>query len=355
MFEPTIKDIAKICGVGVSTVSRAINNHPDINPGTRDKILETIKEYGYVPNDSARNLKRSDAKAIAVLAKGIATPFFTNMIAIIEQECKKRGYAMELTHIEFDEDEVDAAQKAVKEKRLRGIIFLGGYFSRSEEKLKKLNVPFVFSTAGGIPDNISKDSYSNIGVDDRLESGRMVDYLISLGHEKIAIIAAEAYGECIGNLRLEGYFDALEKHGIAKNERLIFETDDTLDRFSMENGYITAKRLIESGEKFSAVYAVSDTLAIGACRALREAGLAIPEDVSVAGYDGIDMGNYVTPRLTTMRQPVEEMARATIKLLFDIIMGLEGHRHMVYEAELVKRESTKQIAAKGLAAKEVCG
>lgn len=344
MFEPTIKDIAKICGVGVSTVSRAINNHPDINPATKAKILETIKEYGYVPNDSARNLKRVDAKAIAVLAKGIANPFFTNMIAIIEQECKRKGYAMELSHIEFDEDEVDVAQKVVKEKRLRGIIFLGGYFSRSEEKLKKLNVPFVFSTAGGIPENISKNSYSNIGVDDRLESERMVDYLIGLGHKRIAIIVAEVYEECIGRLRLEGYFDALRKNGIEIDDKLIFVADDEIDHFSIENGYITAKRLIESGEKFSAVYAMSDTLAIGASRALYEAGYRVPEDVSVAGYDGIDIGNYITPRLTTMRQPVEDMAKATIKLLFAIISGQKEHQHMVYEAELMERESTGGIA-----------
>ena len=344
MFEPTIKDIAKICGVGVSTVSRAINNHPDINPVTKAKILDTIKEYGYIPNDSARNLKRSDARAIAVLVKGIANPFFTNMIAVIEQECKRKGYAMELSHIEFDEDEVDVAQKVVKEKRLRGIIFLGGYFSRSEEKLKKLNVPFVFSTAGGIPENISKDLYSNIGVDDRVESKRMVDYLIGLGHQKIAIIAAEPYEECIGRLRLEGYFDALKKSGIAVDEHLIFETDEDMNHFSMENGYATTKRLIESGEKFSAVYAVSDTLAIGACRALHEAGYKIPEDVSVAGYDGIDIGNYITPRLTTMRQPVEDMAKATVKLLFAIISGQKEHQHMVYEATLMERESTGGIA-----------
>lgn len=344
MFEPTIKDIAKICGVGVSTVSRAINNHPDINPNTKAKILETIKEYGYVPNDSARNLKRVDARAIAVLIKGIANPFFTNMIAVIEQECKKKGYAMELSHIEADENEVDIAQKVVKEKRLRGIIFLGGYFSRSEEKLKKLNVPFVFSTAGGIPENISKDSYSNIGVDDRIESERMVDYLIGLGHKNIAIIAAETYEECIGRLRLEGYFDALRKHGLTVNEGLIFNTADDIDHFSVENGYTTAKRLIESGEKFSAVYAVSDTLAIGTCRALHEAGYKIPEDVSVAGYDGIDIGNYITPRLTTMRQPVEDIARATVELLFAIISGKKAHQHMVYEAELMERESTGRIA-----------
>lgn len=341
MFEPTIKDIAKICGVGVSTVSRAINNHPDINPETKEKIMSTIKEYGYVPNNSARNLKRVDAKAIAVLVKGIANPFFTNMIKVIEEECKKKHYAMELTHIESGEDEVDVALKVVKEKRLRGIIFLGGLFSHSDEKLQKLTVPFVFSTAGSIPENISKNQFSNIGVDDRKESAKLIDYLIKQGHEKIAIIVAEADQESIGQLRLEGYKDAYQAHKLALNENIILQTDDDIGHFSLENGYRTAKRLLQTGEKFTAVYAVSDTLAIGASRALMEAGYKIPEDISVAGYDGIEMGGYITPSLTTVRQPVEEMAKATVKLLFDIIAGKKEHQHITYDAELMIRESTK--------------
>lgn len=343
MFEPTIKDIAKICGVGVSTVSRAINNHPDINPETKEKIMNTIKEYGYVPNNSARNLKRVDAKAIAVLVKGISNPFFSNMIKVIEEECKKKRYSMELSHIETDEDEVDAALKVVKEKRLRGIIFLGGLFSHSDEKLKKLNVPFVFSTAGSIPENISKNQYSNIGVDDRKESARMVDYLIRLGHRNIAIVVAEAEEESIGKLRLEGYYDALQAHNIPVNPKLIYQTRDDVGHFSMENGYLTAKKLIESEEQFSAVYAVADALAIGAIRALLEAGLRVPDDVSVAGYDGIDVSGYISPSLTTIRQPVEEMAKDTVKLLFDIIAGKKDHQHITYEAELLERESTKEI------------
>jgi len=340
VFEPTIKDIAKICGVGVSTVSRAINNHPDINPETKEKIMDTIKEYGYVPNNSARNLKRSDAKAIAVLIKGIANPFFTNMIKVIEQECKKKHYSMELTHIESGEDEVDVAQKVVKEKRLRGIIFLGGLFSHSEEKLKKLNVPFVFSTAASIPENISKNMYSNISVDDRKESTKMVEYLIGLGHTKIAILSAETQGESIGQLRFEGYCDALRAHGIEMNPKLVFQTEEDLGHFSMENGYLTAKKLIESGEEFTALFAVSDALAIGALRAFYEAGIRVPEDKSLAGYDGIDMANYVVPSITTMRQPVEEMAKETTKLLFDIIAGKKEHQHITYEAELTVKEST---------------
>ena len=343
MFEPTIKDIAKICGVGVSTVSRAINNHPDINPETKEKIMNTIKEYGYVPNNSARNLKRVDAKAIAVLVKGISNPFFANMIKVIEKECKKKHYSMELSHIETDEDEVDAALKVVKEKRLRGIIFLGGLFSHSDEKLRKLNVPFVFSTAGSIPENISKNQYSNIGVDDRKESARMVDYLIGLGHEKIAMVVAEADEESIGKLRLEGYFESLQAHDIAINPKLVFQTSDDIGHFSMENGYLTTKKLIESGEEFTAVYAVADALAIGAIRALLESGLRVPEDVSVAGYDGIDVSGYISPSLTTIRQPVEEMAKDTVKLLFDIIAGKKDHQHITYDGELLVRESTKEI------------
>ena len=343
MFEPTIKDIAKICGVGVSTVSRAINNHPDINSETKEKIMNTIREYGYVPNDSARNLKRADAKAIAVLVKGIANPFFTGMITVIEQECKKRHYAMELSHIEADEDEVDVAQKVVKEKRLRGIIFLGGLFSHSEEKLKKLSVPFVFSTAGSIPEHISRKQYSSISVDDRRESAKMVEYLIGQGHTKIAILVAEALEESVGRLRLDGYCDALKAHGIEVNPRLICQTQDGLSHFSMENGYLSTKKLLGRGEAFTALHAVSDTLAIGARRALYEAGLRVPEDISLAGYDGIDMADYSVPSLTTIRQPVEEMAKETTRLLFDIISKKTKHQHITYQAELLIRESTARI------------
>ena len=343
MFEPTIKDIAKICGVGVSTVSRAINNHPDINPETKEKIMNTIKEYGYVPNNSARNLKRVDAKAIAVLVKGISNPFFANMIKVIEKECKKKHYSMELSHIETDEDEVDAALKVVKEKRLRGIIFLGGLFSHSDEKLRKLTVPFVFSTAGSIPENISKKLYSNICVDDRKESARIVDYLIGLGHEKIAMVVAEPNEQSIGKLRLDGYYEALQAHDIAINPNLVYQTTNEVGHFSMENGYRTTKRLIESGEEFTAVYAMADVLAIGAIRALLESGLRVPEDVSVAGYDGIDVSGYISPSLTTIRQPVEDMAKNTVKLLFDIIAGKKEHQHITFAGELLERESTKKI------------
>lgn len=345
MGELTIKDIAKQCGVGVSTVSRALNNHPDINPETKEKILRVIKEYSFVPNNSARNLKRVEAKSVAVLVKGITNPFFTDMIEIIEAEIEKQGFALVLHHVESREDEVDVALELVKEKRLQGIIFLGGEFAHSEEKLGMLNVPFVFSTAGTEPEYLNEKSYSSISVDDRVESGRIVDYLIQMGHKDIAIITAKSEDRSVGKLRLDGYKDALNKRGIKLQEKLIctLHEGEQYEQFSMENGYVVTKELLARGTKFTALFAISDVLAIGACRALREAGISVPEQVSVVGYDGIALGDYFNPRLTTLKQPTEEMAKATVSLLFGILSGRKRHQHLVFPGEMVIRESTRAI------------
>ena len=341
MPEITIKDIARQCGVGVSTVSRAINNHPDINPETKAMIMQVISDSGFVPNNSARNLKRTDAKCIAVLVKGITNPFFSNMIKIIEEEIRKKKYTMALQHVEYYEDEVSVALQLEKEKRLRGIIFLGGVFAHSREKLGNLQVPYIFSTIGSAaPSSISKTSYSNIAVDDRKESYRMTDYLLKLGHRNIAILTAESEFRSIGQLRLQGYKEALADRDIPVNQELIRTVIEDIEHYSMENGYLTTRKLLEDKVPFTAIYATSDSLAVGACRALKEAGLRIPEDVSVAGFDGIDLGKYYSPSITTMKQPVEDMAYTTIKLLFDIIAGQKTHEHIVFETELIEREST---------------
>lgn len=341
MAEITIKDIAKQCGVGISTVSRAINNHPDINPETKAMIMQTIKEVGFIPNNSARNLKRMDAKCIAVLVKGITNMFFADMIQIIEEEIQRKKYAMVLHHVEAYEDEVEVALELIKEKRLRGIIFLGGAFSHNEAQLKKINVPFVFSAIGlAQVDEGKKKTYSNIAVDDCAESKKLVEYLIQMGHRKIAIITEGTEEPSVGQLRLEGYRQALEAAGIPVKEELIRYVEEDIDHYSMENGYLTTKRLIREKEPFTAIFAIADAIALGACRAIYEEGLRIPEDVTVVGYDGIKMGEYITPQLTTIRQPVKEMAQMTIKLLFDVIAGNSSHAHIIFPAELIIRESS---------------
>ena len=201
----TIKDVARVCGVGVSTVSRAINNHPDINPrDERDDNAGYQGKYNYVPNNSARNLKRSDARAIAILIKGISNPFFNSMIKVFEEEIQKKKYSLVLQHVDAWQDETEVALELEKEKRLRGIIFLGGIASHSQEQLKKIPVPFCFKYGKPFGERYKND-YSFVSVDDVKESCRMTEHLISQGHEKIALLCSYKEDVSIGALRLTGY------------------------------------------------------------------------------------------------------------------------------------------------------
>ena len=332
----TIKDVARICGVGVSTVSRAINNHPDINEETKNMVLQVIKENNYIPNNSARNLKRSVSRVIVLVVKGIDNPFFSNMIRIFEEEIQKKRYSIFLCRV----DEVDVAIEVMKESKPKGVIFLGGCFSHGREKLEQLDIPFVLSTIA-ITDEVEKGDFSSVSVDDVQESYKIVSYLCEQGHEKIGILAATPMDESIGKLRLEGYKKALGDHGIKFNPAWCFFSDEDIECYTMNNGYRQMKRVLKSEQDITALFAVSDSIAIGACKAVFDAGKSVPDDYSIAGFDGMEMARYYNPAITTIRQPVEEMAYATIKILFDIIRDKAQNQQKVFKGQLIEGQSTK--------------
>lgn len=338
----TIKDIAKKCGVGISTVSRAINNHPEINEETKNMIMKVIKESNFTPNKSARNLKLLDSKTIAVLIKGIDNPFFQSMIKVLEEEIQREKYTFILHRVDSNQNEIDVALELIKEKRLKGIVFLGGFFSHQEEKLKEITVPFVLSTIA-ITENVDKALYSSVSVNDVNESKKVVDLLYEYGHTKIAILASDSNDMSISKLRIEGYRNGLISNKIPINENLIRYTLDNYNSYTMENGYDLMKELLESEEEFTAIYAISDSMAIGACKAILESGKKIPDDYSVVGFDGLDITYYYNPSITTIRQPVEEMAKETTKILFDLINKETKNQHKVFEGELIIRESISRL------------
>ena len=342
MGNVTIKDIAQICGVGVSTVSRAMNNHPDINQETKDMIMQAIEQNNYVPNNSARNLKRTDAKAIAVLVKGISNPLFNRMIKVIEQVTQKEKYELVLQHVDDNQDEVTVAIELEKEKRLRGIIFLGGYFSHSEEKLRQMSIPFVLSTISLVEED-GRQEYASVSVDDIKESYRIVNYLIQNGHKRIAVVGSRKDDESIGWLRLQGYRKALEQNHIQIDEDLICYVTGNLATYSMEAGYEMTDELLKKGKEFTALFAMSDRMAVGACKAILDHGGKIPDEYSVVGFDGMDVAQYYNPSITTIQQPVEEMAEATIRMLLDLIRKKHKSRHLVFEGQLIEGQSVRNI------------
>ncbi len=342
MKSVTIKDIAKECGVGISTVSRAMNNHPDINEETKAKIMKVIKEKNFVPNRSAQNLKLSDTKTIAVLIKGIDNPFFQKMIKIFEEEIQKKKYTFILHRVDSKQYEIEVALELIKEKRLKGIVFLGGSFSHQESKLQEIKIPFVLSTIA-ITDEVDKSLYSSVSVNDKNESKKIVNYLCERGHRDIAILGYDSEDEGISQLRIEGYREALKENNIEINENLIRYKSQKVNGYTMENGYNLTEELLDSGENFSAIYAISDTMAIGACKSILNRGKRVPEDYSVVGFDGLDISYYYNPSITTIRQPVEEMAIETIKILFNLINKKSKNKHKIFEGELIGRESTLDL------------
>ena len=338
----TIKDIAKECGVGVSTVSRAINNHPDINPKTKQMIMKVVAEKNFTPNTSARNLKKTESNTIAILIKGLANPLFHEMLDVFQREITSNNYDFIFQRVGSKEDELDIAVDIIKEKKIKGVVFLGGTFTHTENELKRITVPYVLSTIS--PSSVINDEiYSSISVDDVEESYKMTEYLCKLGHKKIAILLPDVSDESVGSLRLQGYTKALKAYGIKPDKKLVCYSNDSENCYSMDNGYSLAKKLIKDKTQFTAVFAAADKIAIGAAKAFIESGYKIPEDISLVGFDGLDIARYYSPSITTIKQPVEEMAKATIRLIFALISGEAKNTHEIFEGELIVGESTSAI------------
>jgi LacI family transcriptional regulator len=338
----TIKDIAKYCGVGVATVSRAINDDPGINAATKERILKVVKEFHYIPNNSARNLKMTESNTIALVVRGIDNIFFQSMFDQFQQETQEKGYDFLLHSVGDNEDVVKATVELVKEKRLKGVVVLGGQMERPEEKLDHLGVPYVLCTVAHTM-YAPQPACNCVAIDDEIESRKAVEYLIKKGHRRIAIVTGREDDLAVGGQRLMGYRKALEAAGIPEDPELIGYMKRSITEFTPENGYAVTKELLEKTD-FTALYCISDLTAIGAYKAIAEAGKKIPEDISVLGFDGISLGKFLVPSLSSVKQPKEQLIHSCVELLAKAIDGEKQTRQLTYSAELLERDSVKDYS-----------
>ena len=335
----TIKDIAKSCGVGVSTVSRVLNNRPDVSPEVRARVLEVVEATGYIPNNSARDLGRSQTDEIGVVVRGMGNLFFSDVLKTIAPEIDRSGCTMVLRFIGSDDDEVKAGAVLEREKKLRGLIFLGGRFDYTPEKLSMIGVPYVCCSFANRFGSLSEGEYSSVCIDDFRTAYRAVERLIELGHRRIAAVVPSRSDHSISELRFEGYRAALADHGIPFDEELVAECGGL---FTMPESYRGMQSLLERGAEFTAALLLSDTTAIAAIKAIEDAGKRVPEDVSVIAIDGLEISNYMTPTLTTMVQPAEEMGRESVRLLMELLNG-GPHRHVRLEAAFRDGASVRSL------------
>lgn len=336
MNDLTIVDIARLAGVSVSTVSRVINKHPDVSAATVEKVAAVIEQHSYIPNNNARNLKRDSSKAIGIIIKGLTNPVFVTMLKVIQHEIERNGYSLIMAQVDPNQDEVTTAISLCKEKKPRGLIFMGGNFRHTQDKLRMLDAPYVMLTI--TMHDVDKSAFSSVTVDDFAAGRSVADAIYAAGHRKVAIMGSQAEDMSISRLRMEGFLHSWTGHGLCLPKECIVYSGS----FAYKAGYDATIELLKNAE-FSCLFCVSDTQAIGAMRAIHSAGFRIPEDISVVGFDGIDECAYYIPSLTTMRQPFEEMANNSVRLLFNHIRSGAAHRHLVCQAEWREGESFRTL------------
>ncbi|AXE90426.1 LacI family DNA-binding transcriptional regulator [Streptomyces afghaniensis] len=331
---PTLEEVAARAGVGRGTVSRVINNAAGVKESTREAVQRAIEELGYVPNLAARSLagQRTDAVALVLTEpdwRVFAEPFFSEIVRALGDALTDTGMQLLLTLVRSDTERKRFLEYA-RGGRVDGVLLLSVHAGdRLPDMLAEARLPTVMLGRRSGDEYVSYVDADNVG-----GARSAVSHLLARGRGTIATITGplDMY---VAQCRLRGYRDALTLAGLRYEESLVAESD-----FSDDSGRRAMAELLERHPEIDGVLAASDTTAAGALQALRAAGRRVPEDVAVIGFDDFPLAQRTDPPLTTVRQPLEEMGRAMIRLLLeDMDEPSVAYRHVILRTQLQVRES----------------
>lgn len=332
---PTMRDVAHLAKVSVQTVSCVINNTGSISPQTRDRVLQVIEQLNYRRDPIARSMRTRQTRLIALLVLEITNPVLSTIASIVEAAAYERDYNVLLYNIGQDARREQAYLEMVAERRVDGMIIVNSVDRQHT---------FALLEDGGIPtvlvDCVETPSIPSVAADNVLGAYLATQHLIELGHQRIAHICGALSLE-VARQRAAGYQQALADFGL-EYQQIIPPLND---RWDYRSGHHAMQVLLASDPRPTAIFSAGDQMAIGAYRALAEAGLRVPDDISVVGFDDIEAVSYTTPPMTTIRQPLEQIAESALNLLMDILDGntLKTTR-VILQPELIVRESTRRLA-----------
>ena len=333
----TIKDLAAQTGYSVGTISRVLNDQPNVSQKAREVILQAVADSGFQLNANAKQLKQQHGTCVLVVVKGTNNELFAELVEAIQSHFSRLKYPLIVDYQDEDLNEVARGVHLCAEKKPLGILFLGGNQQNFRKDFAKIDVPCILVTNSAA--ELDFPNLSSVSTDDFRASLEAMETLIGLGHRKIAIIGGDRTASDTSRLRYGGCLRALQSHRIPFDEA----KDYVGGRFSYQDGYNGTQSLLEQGREFTALFAVADVVAIGAIRALRDNGLRVPEDVSVMGYDGLPLGSFLVPQLTTVTQTVQLMAQRSVEILLDCIENGGPARHETVPFSVQLRESTRRI------------
>jgi len=326
----TIKDIAKMAGVSINTVSRALNNKPDVSEETKKKILKIAKELGYVRNFTASSLRQKQTKTVGVVIADSSNPFYAEVLKGIESAARKYGYQIILMNTDRIYKREEEAIRILLERRVDGLLI-----SPVQDK----NDDIKYLVDKGTPLVIVGRHFDDIKVDeihsDEIKGGYIATkHLINRGCRKILMISGFSF-KSAARMRLEGYKKALEESRLDYDEEYVIISD-----IDMKDGYNAVYEAKKKGLVFDGIFCYNDMMAFGAMKALKELGYRIPEDVAVVGYDDIMFSSLVCPPLTTIRIKKFEMGFEAFRMLLQRLKGLRKKvKRKILDVELVVRES----------------
>lgn len=329
----TLEDIAQRAGVSRSTVSRVLNDQPNVRDQVRERVWRVIEQTGYRPNSAARTLASQRSHVIGLVLPLTVSSFFTDpyfpfLTQGIAQACNQYDQTLSLFIVATAEDEKKLYPRIAQRGLLDGVVLqAGAHGDLLSERLTQSSLPIAMI---GRP--LDPEATSFINVDNVASAVEAVNHLVSLGHQRIATITGPQ-NTTAGIDRLVGYRRSLKQAGLPDDETLIAYGD-----FSDDGGYAAMQQLLPA--KPDALFAASDRTAIGAIRAIRAAGLRVPADIAVVGFDDLPLAVQADVPLTTIRQPVEEVGRKAVEMLIDIIEhGNHPPRRILLDTELVIRDS----------------
>lgn len=333
----TIKDIARLSGFGVATVSRVLNDHPDVSEETKRKVMAVVEEQGFQPNNNAKLLKKQGGNSIVIIVKGTMNMLFADLVERIQALLRDAKQDVAVYYLDEDANEVAYALQLNRERHPRGIIFLGGDPDSFREGFLPITVPCVLLT--NTAQELGIQNLSSVTTDDTHAAEEVIQMLADQGHRNIGVVGGNDALSQVSYRRLMGCQNACKRLGLPFDVNLQYEPC----RYALPDAYAAAQKLLKRCPSLTAVFAISDVIAMGVIRALRDMGKQVPEDISVVGYDGIVTGQYFLPRLTTVRQDTQRLAERGVETLLRGILMNGRPVHELIPFQLIQGESVARL------------
>jgi LacI family transcriptional regulator len=331
----TIRDIAELAGVSIATVSRAVNGRGDVSEGTRAMVRRIAREHGYTASRDARGLSTGRTGLIGVTLPVIHPTYFSAIVASVAEALDEHDMRIVLCPTKHQHDrEVSLIERLMHGTTDGAILVLPAESGSELLALVRQGYRCVVVDPSEQPD----EGIPAVSAAHSAGADQAVRHLLGLGHRRIAAITGPR-GRMATEERLRGYYAAMAGAGVLPEAQLVAESD-----FQVEGGFAAAARLLELPDRPTAIFAFNDPLAIGAMRAARARGLRVPEDVSIVGFDDTNEAQFVTPALTTVRQPLAEMGRMAVSLLVRLLEDQTPDAvHLELATKLVVRSSTARL------------